>query len=162
MRKLSLLVLILSGLCLMTSCIEKVGPMGPPGPAGRDGKDALEAIKVVYINVDQAAWTFSGLNDNNYFMASVKVPELTETIFDGGIIKMYRTFDYDTKDATQIEMPYVRLKEFYEEGNPEPYRYAEVLDYDFGIGTVNIYFTVSDFFYDVKPEAMLFRCVLMY
>ena len=144
----------------MMSCEGPMGPMGPTGPAGRDGKDAL--IKVVYINVDQAAWKFSGLNDNNYFTATVSVPELTEEIFDGGIIKMYRTFDYESVDATQIEMPYVRLKELYEEGYPDPIRYTEVLDYDFGIERINIYFTVSDFYYDIKPEAMTFRCVLMY
>ena len=165
MRKLSYIFLVLSGLCLMTSCIEKIGPMGPmgpQGPAGRDGKDAFEAIKIVYLNVDQAAWKYSGMFDNNYFVAQVKVPELTEDIFDGGIIKMYRTYDYDTRDAIQIEMPYVRPREFYEEGNPEPFRYTEVVDYDFGIGYINIYFTVSDFYYEVKPEAMTFRCVLMY
>lgn len=165
MRKLSLLLLIVSGLCLMTSCIEKVGPMGPMGPmgpAGRDGKDALEAINIVYVNVEQARWQFCEAEDGNYFMASVDVPELTEDIFDGGLIKMYRTFDYDSPYATQIEMPYIRLKEIYETGNPNPFRFTEALDYDFGIGYINIYFTVSDFYYDVKPEAMTFRCVLMY
>lgn len=145
----------------MASCV-KVGPMGPMGPAGKDGKDALEVISVVYINVDQAAWKFSGLNDNNYFMATVSVPELTEDIFDGGIIKLYRTFDYESPEATQIEMPYVRVKEEFEEGYPDPIRYTEVLDYDFGIKRINIYFTVSDFYYNVKPESMTFRCVLMY
>ena len=87
---------------------------------------------------------------------------LTEEIFDGGVVKMYRTFDYDSQYATQIEMPYVRLREEYPEGGGEPFRYTELLDYDFGIETVNIYFTVSDFYYGFKPGAMLFRCVLLY
>lgn len=168
MRKLSFFVIILSAILLTTSCIEKVGPMGPAGRDGRDGrdgydgKDGLGVESVVYIPVEEKNWVYSGLTDNNYFQATVPVPELTEEIFDGGVVKMYRAFDYDTQYATQIEMPYVRLREEYPEGGGEPFRYTELLDYDFGIGTVNIYFTVSDFFYGIKPGAMLFRCVLLY
>ena len=58
MRKLSFFVIILSAICLMTSCIEKVGPMGPAGRDGRDGrdgydgKDGLGVESVVYIPVE--------------------------------------------------------------------------------------------------------------
>ena len=165
MRKLSFFVIILSAICLMTSCIEKVGPMGPAGRDGRDGRDGKDGLgveSVVYIPVEEKNWVYSGLTDNNYFQVSVNVPELTEEIFDGGVVKMYRTFDYDSQYPTQIEMPYVKLKEEYPEGGGEPFRYTELLDYDFGIETVNIYFTVSDFYYGFKPGAMLFRCVLLY
>lgn len=165
MRKFSFFVIILSAICLTTSCIEKVGPMGPAGRDGRDGRDGKDGLgveSVVYIPVEEKDWVYSGLTDNNYFQVTVPVPELTEEIFDGGVVKMYRAFDYDTQYATQIEMPYVKLKEEYPEGGGEPFRYTELLDYDFGIETVNIYFTVSDFYYGFKPGAMLFRCVLLY
>lgn len=156
-------------LCLLTSCIEKIGPMGPQGPQGqpgrdgRDGRDGAEVIDVIFINVNTNDWDYCSDKDNNYFFATVDMPEITEKVFDGGIIKMYRVFDYDTSYPVQVEMPFTRHNKMYIGPGDEDYVYwTETLDYEFGVGGMTIFFTTSDFYYDKQPESMRFRCVVMY
>lgn len=158
-RLISLAVSVIS---ILVSC-EKVGPMGPQGPQGPQGEPGSGVVNIVFINVNTDDWAYSDYDDNNYFYATVDMPEITKDIFDGGIIKMYRVFDYDTSNPVQIEMPFTRHKEEYV--GPGEYDYVnwtETLDYEFGVGSMNIFFTVSDFFYQDKPESMRFRCVIMY
>lgn len=92
------------------------------------------------------------------------MPEITEDVFDFGLIKMYRVFDYDKPNAMQQEMPFTRMKEF--QKGTQWFFYTEVVDYDITIGGITIYYTVSDFDYELDetfiPEAMQFRCLIMY
>lgn len=159
MRKVSFILAAL--LCVFVSC-QKVGPMGPPGPEGPEGPAA--SFDIVQLNVPANAWKYSGEIDNNYFCATVKVPELTEDAFDYGVVSMYRTYNYDKEDASQIVLPYVRLCE--EVTDTDTFFYTETVDYEYGIGWVNIYYTVSDFIYEVDPSfapvAMQFRLVIAY
>lgn len=146
-------------LLLSVSC-EKVGPMGPMGPQGPQGEAA--SFDIVIVNVPENSWKYSGLVDNNFFCATVDVPELTEEAFDYGIISMYRTYNYDKSDASQIALPYVRLNE--ELVGKDYVFYTETIDYEYGIGWVKIYYTVSDFIYEIdpsfNPQAMQFRLVI--
>lgn len=141
----------------MTSC------KGEPGAPGLDG---VGVIKTVLINVPQSKWAYSGQDNNNYFYATVDMPEITSAVFDKGLVKMYRTYNFDKTNASQLEMPYVRPVEGYNESADEWYFYTETVDYEFGIGTMTICYTVSDFDYEIDeefvPEAMQFRCVVMY
>lgn len=159
MRKVSFILAAL--LCVFVSC-QKVGPQGPPGPMGPEGPAA--SFDIVMLEVPAKAWVYSGQTDNNYFCATVEVPELTEDAFDFGVISAYRTYNYDSNDASQIALPYVRLCE--EVYDTETFYYTETVDYEYGIGWVNIYYTVSDFIYEVDPTYapvdMQFRLVIAY
>lgn len=123
-----------------------------------------EVVKTVLINVPQSKWQYSNNADNNYFYATVQMPEITEAAFDEGMIKFYRVYNFDKSDAAQIELPYVRAKE--ELINGQMYFYTEMVDAEFGIGNATIYYTANDFDYEINktyvPEAMQFRCVIMY
>lgn len=155
-----LISLAVSLVSILVSC-EKIGPMGPQGPKGDPGTGVI--VSIVSINVFTDDWVKTNDKDNNYYYATVDMPEITKDIFEGGVIKMYRVFDYDTSDPVQVEMPFTRHKEEYV--GPGEYDYVnwtETLDYEFGVGRINIFFTVSDFFYGRKPEYMRFRCVVMY
>lgn len=155
-----LISLAVSLVSILVSC-EKIGPMGPQGPKGDPGTGVI--VSIVSINVFTDDWVKTNDKDNNYYYATVDMPEITKDIFEGGVIKMYRVFDYDTSDPVQVEMPFTRHKEEYV--GPGEYDYVnwtETLDYEFGVGRINIFFTVSDFFYEGKPEYMRFRCVVMY
>ena len=127
------------------------------------GHSDIPEIVSIHVTVSQNAWQYSNLSNNNYFYAVVDMPEITEAVFDGGVIKMYRTFNYDTTDATQIEMPYVRHSEYNVSGDEWAF-YTETVDYDYGIGDIYIYYRVSDFDYELDqsfvPETMNFRCVI--
>lgn len=154
-------ILILSAL-LLSSCR---GLPGRDGIDGRPGKDGLGVVKTILINVPQDSWNYSNNDNNNYFYATVNMEEITEDIFDKGLVKMYRVYNFDKANASQIEMPYVRPVEEYFNGNW--YFYTEVVDYEYFIGKMTITYTATDFDYELPgstfwPEPMQFRCVVMY
>lgn len=164
MRKLTLIMAAV--LCLFTSCAKHgpEGPMGPMGPQGPKGEDGSANFEAIILDVPENAWVYSELPDNNYFCATIQVPEITEDVFDFGMINVYRTYNFDTADASQIVLPYVRLCE--EIDGSDVFYYTEAVDYEYGIGWINIYYTVSDFLYEddlnYKPVAMKFRCIITY
>lgn len=154
MRKLITAIVLLASVGIFSSCFEEQ-PIG---------------MQTILINVTEASWNKTKADNNNYFYATVDVPELTEDIFDAGLVKMYRTFDFDRKNASQMELPYTWQYEYNtgvkdKEGKDIWEFYSEHISYEFNIGSVSIYYTVSDFNYELdskwSPEAMQFRLVLM-
>lgn len=144
---------------LMSSCT------GEPGEPGRDG---LGILQTVLISVPQSHWQYSGLADNNFFYAEVEMPEINGTVFDKGVVKMYRAINFYESNASQIELPYVRHKEYLanEEDGTWGF-YTETIDYEYQVGKIYVYYTASDFDYEIDggyfcPEEMQFRCVIMY
>ena len=158
------------------------GPMGPQGPRGIQGPQGPAGsgtvVTVVDIDVPADRWVYSDIAEtddnpgNNYFYANIPDMEdvITKEIYDGGLIKIYREFDTGTSYATQIELPHVSHQEYWYniDGDPNNYvgLYTETIDYQFGIGSLVIYYTASDFEYEVDetiaPVGMHFRCVIMY
>lgn len=146
------------------AALASVSCIGPKGDPGRDGKDGLiTSVNNITIRVDRKNWEYSGLSSNNYFVATVDMPEITRSVFDGGLVKMYRIFNYGTSQVSQAEMPYSNHVEEYVGG--DWVFYNEKVDYVFQVGKIYIYFQVSDFDYEIDetyvPEAMDFRCVIM-
>lgn len=148
---------------LFTSCI------GRPGLDGRDGRDGLDGvgtIRTVVINVYEDQWEYSKEDNNNYFFAIVDMPEITKDAFKEGLVKMYRVFDFNSPllGTTQVEMPYTRHKE--EEVRPNDWVfYTETVDYEYSVGSLTIFYTASDFDYEIQyynPGRMQFRCIIMY
>lgn len=166
MKRARLYILLTAALFAVCACEGEPGIPGRDGKDGRDGRDGRDGatlLQPILIDVPAANWAYTESDEGDFFVATVEVPELTEDIFDFGLVKMYRTYDYDTPNAWQIEMPYVRhLREEY---GGSVINYTETVDYEFGIGTICIYYTVSDFYYDLEdmsiPGDMYFRCVLM-
>lgn len=139
-----------------------MGPMGPQGPQGPAGPGST--YNIINFDVPQAAWQYTNANDNNFFFAEVQMPELTEEVFDGCIINVYRTFNYDNKNASQQALPSIRHYEQAVSGGVA--RWTETIDYEYGLGWLKIYYTVSDFIYEEDlnfiPDAMTFRCVIVH
>lgn len=161
MRKLLYALTLLGTILAFGSC---TGAPGRDGVDGRDGLDGFGVIKTIDLKVPQSSWNYSNLTDNNYFYAEVELPEVTESVFDSGLIAVYRTYDYDSQNASQVALPYVRPIEYEYNGNW--YSYEEHVDYELFIGKMLIYYTASDFDYEVNtsfaPEAMRFRIVTIY
>lgn len=157
MKKLLLLSLIALG---MLSCI---GPQGPQGPAGKDG---FVNYKIIDLQVNQNEWGYSNMPDNNYFTALFDIPELTQHIYDNGLIQVYREYNTGTTDAVQQLLPMTRHKEYQIEGTGEWGFFTETVDYEYGLGFLNIFYTASDFDYELDktfvPESMHFRLVIMW
>lgn len=170
MKKFILAAFFCLPMFFLSSCRGEPGLDGLPGRDGRDGLDGVATIRTVIVNVPQNSWEYSYLDNSNYFSATVDIPEITEDAFEFGLVKMYRLYDYDKSYAMQIEMPYIRAKEWSPgdvdgDGYDDWYNYFEEVDYEIGIGGITIYYTASDFDYEIDetfiPEAMQFRCVVM-
>lgn len=163
-------MVLAAALCALTSC-QKVGPMGPEGPRGPQGPqgDKGDATSFIYLKLEVpvTAWKYSGYTDNNFFVATINVPEITEEVFDFGMVNLYRTYNFDSQDASQIALPSNRLCEDLTDPS-NPVFYTEQVDFEYGIGWIKIYFTVSDFVYETIPFSaadigpMLLRCVISY
>ena len=116
------------------------------------------------MDITQDAWMYTNTENNNYFWASFDMPEITEDVFDKGLIKIYRTYDYWTDNPVQIELPHVRQAEYQISGDNWGF-YTELVDYEISIGSVTIFYTASDFDYELDesfiPDDMQFRCVII-
>ena len=155
----------MAAVALFASCR---GPAGRDGKDGRDGVDGFVNFKIVDLSVNASQWQYSGLSNNNYFMASFDMPEITKDIYDNGLVQVYREYDTGTNNAVQLLLPSTRHIEYsYEDsGNTLWGFYSETTDYEYGVGKLNVFFTVSDFDYEINttfvPEDMHFRVVIMW
>lgn len=130
-----------------------------------EGNGAVTVFKNIDMHLGQNAWKYSYQDNNNYFYAEFDVPEIDRKMFDGGMVKMYRVYNYKTDKAAQYEMPFSNHVEWYSSEDNLWYFYNEKLDYEFSVGKVTVFYQVSDFNYEIDetfvPEAMEFRLVLL-
>ena len=158
MKRILSFAIVLSALLFLSSC------RGEPGRDGRDGRDGFGMIKIVNIDVPVDSWAYSDPYDqysNNFFYATVHIPELTENILNEGAYVMYFVLP---NNGGLMPMPYVHVYEF-----PT---YTETLDCRFEYdqvehcGVVTFTDMMSDFAYETDPTIypgdMKFRLVIMY
>lgn len=121
-------------------------------------------MKVIVLDVKKNNWVYSNLDNNNFFKATFDMPEITRDVFDNALIKMYRLYDFDTANPAQTELPFVRLNEF-KANNGNWVFFTETVDYEMELGKLTVYYTASDFDYELNeqfvPDPMTFRIVIM-
>ena len=138
------------------------------GPQGEPGRDGLVNSKIIDIQINQNEWSYSDIKNNNYFYGAVSVPELTNDIYDNGIIKVYREYNTGTNNKSQVELPYTNFVEYSETVNNETLWsfYQEHVYAEYAVGSVTIFYLASDFDYELDssfvPEAMHFRMIMMW
>lgn len=125
--------------------------------------------QVVNVVVNASDWRYTGKNsdesayNNNFFFASVRVPEITENVFDYGEVQAYIVYDRNTKDPMQHLLPYVRHNEEQLPDSSWSY-YTETVDCTHGIGWIEFNYRASDFAYEdnvnINPNRMDFRIVI--
>ncbi len=157
--------MLLPLVCLLLAACE--GPQGPKGPKGDKGDSGTGSWKILDLEVTE--WTYSGDLSNNYFYADFNVPEITQTVYDLGMVQCYVEYNSGTEGRTQQLLPYTRHNEIevaQTDSTTQWLFYTETIDYDYGIGTVRVYYTQSDFNYELDtafvPSAMRFRLVLLW
>lgn len=137
--------------------------------AGCEGTTIIgNTQQVVNVSVAKNLWLYSNASSatpyaNNYFYASVKVPQITADVFYRGEVQAYIVYNQNTKDAMQHLLPYSRHYE--EQRNDGTWNYyTETTDCIFGIGWVEFNFSNSDFAYEdnanINPLDMDFRIVI--
>lgn len=86
------------------------------------------------------------------FFVTYDIPDLTQEIYDKGVISCYREYFFGTKDAYQINLPL----EYSVSANGTLFR--QKVDFSFGVGFIEIAVTNSDSrLNSTNPEDMHFR-----
>ena len=120
--------------------------------------------KTVDLVVTQDKWTFD--EGVNQYYCHFDIPELTEQVYNYGEVSVNREYNSGTSDAYQVALPETTYRSVdLDDGNggTTPYYYQQHLDYAFGVGFVEIFCTISDFYYEgFTPDAMVFRMQLTY
>ena len=137
------------------------------GKPGRDGRDGLVNYYKIPVQINQNEWSYTNFDNNNYFYATINMPEITNDIYQHGNMMVYREYDTGTSSATQTPLPYVRHKEYLADEATNTWGfYTETVDYEFTVGKLTIFYTASDFDYEADqqfaPEQMNFRVFIMY
>lgn len=136
------------------------------GKPGRDGRDGLVNYYNIPLEIKSNEWVYSGTANNNYFYATFTMPEITWDIYEHGNVMVYREYEPGTDNSVQTPLPHTRHNEFIDETNNTVVFYTETVDYEYTQGKMTIFYTMSDFNYEVDtkfvPNAMNFRVFIMY
>lgn len=150
MKKI-LFLLFVTG--LVVACEGPAGPMGPPGEPG-EGSNWV----VLDINIVQNDWQRSGGENElgSYFFASYNVPQLTNTVYNDGIVMAYIEFDGEF----QTPLPYIRY--YGEQEGENEFLWSETLDYEYTTGKITFYSTPSDFATEFVPDGVVIRVAFIW
>ena len=107
-------------------------------------------FKTLDLRVDANQWFFS--QDGDYYYCTFKVPELTSTIYNYGVVSCYREYKKGTNDAYQLPLP----QTIHNVDAGDGALYTSTIDFSFAVGLVEIVLTNNDFAY-YAPEGMDFR-----
>lgn len=131
-----------------------------------ESENAPKHKRTIDLVVKQSAWDFD--QSANMFYCHFYVPELTARAYNYGEVSINREYNSGTSNAYQVALPETTYKSEQltdSVGNPvdEYFYYQQHIDYTYGIGFVEIFCTISDFYYEgFTPDAMVFRMQLTY
>ena len=121
----------------------------------------------VDLAVQSSQWEFD--QDVNQYYCHFNVPELTAQIYNYGEVSVNREYNSGSKNAYQVALPETSYKVEYQVNETtgdttNTFYYAQHVDYVYGIGFVEVFYTISDYFYPdgFAPEGMLFRLQMTY
>ena len=143
-------LLIFTAIAVMLTACE--GPMGPQGQPGV-GDWHNESF-----TVDKTAWRLEGQPNElgSYFYYDKAVPQLTNNIFNDGIVLLYLHATNNIKNV----MPYVL--HLGDEDHLGEFFWTQTYDYDFERGNIRLYVTYSDFMTSRRPDTETFSLILLY
>ena len=120
--------------------------------------------ETVDLVVKASNWEFD--TGANMYFCHFDVPALTADVYNYGEISVSREYNSGTAKAYQVALPettYQSVDLDNGDGTTSPYYYQQHIDYATGIGFVEVFCTISDFYYDdFNPGAMLFRLQMIW
>lgn len=123
--------------------------------------------KTIDLTVTSAQWDFD--QSANMFFCHFDIPELTENVYNYAEVSVSHEYNSGKNNAYQVALPETTYKVEYEVNEAtgdttNTFYYAQHLDYAYGVGFVEVFCTISDYFYPEgwTPDAMLFRLQMSY
>lgn len=132
------------------------GPMGPQGPPGDGG---IEGWKIVDVTIPSKEWvlTYDADGLNPRFHCYVDIPEISNYVYDDGLVFAYLVQNYGTNDEVQTSLNCsVPFENEYGD------MWTEHYSWDYTTGSVAFYLTYSDFFVDFQPATQHFKLVMLW
>ncbi|NDV46006.1 hypothetical protein D0T49_02995 [Paludibacter sp. 221] len=138
-----------------SSCILE-GPQGPKGDPGRDGASVVSIDDYMVTNYNSRyVWRFN--DDVGVYYCELPAPRLTGDVYNNGVVHIYIEMEDNVGNLYQQPLPKI-LYNLDNNGN----QYSENIDFEYTVGKIIMYYTVSDYYYeDWQPGTMNFRVVLM-
>ena len=116
------------------------------------------------LSVTSSQWEFD--NDANMFYCHFDVPAITNDVYKNAEFSIHRKYNYDTQKEYLVALPETTYKSeevINDDGTTSTVYYQQHLDYAIGVGYVEIFCTISDFYYNgFIPDAMKFRLQMTY
>ena len=116
------------------------------------------------LNASASSWQFS--SGANAYFAHFDVPDITSEVYQYGVITVSREYNSGTQDAYLVLLPettYKTAEVDNGDGTKGTVNFSQHIDYTVGIGYVEVWITISDFYYDdFTPEAIPFRLQVAY
>ena len=121
--------------------------------------------KTVDMTVTTSQWDFDA--KANMFFCHFDVPEITADVYNYGEVSVSREYNSGKANAYQVALPettYMQIELDNGDGTTSPYFYQQHIDYTVGVGFVEVFCIISDFYYEEgwTPDPMLFRLQLSY
>ncbi|MDR2969046.1 MAG: membrane lipoprotein lipid attachment site-containing protein [Tannerellaceae bacterium] len=154
------ILVVFLAMIALSACEGPMGPAGRDGRDGTDGRDGQDGTKwyTASFTVNKSDWKLSGRAGdlNTYFYADKSIPELTDFVFDEGLVVGYIQTGTDVRNG----MPFVLHQGEAVDG--AEFLWTETYDFDYSPGMLRFYLTYSDFNTQVLPESETFHIVLMW
>ena len=111
------------------------------------------------LNANAGDWQFD--NSANMYFAHFDVADITNDVYKYGVITVSHEYTAQSAGSYLVALPETMYRETTVDDNP--YYYQQHIDYAVGVGFVEIFITISDYYYDdFEPEAMKFRLQAVY
>lgn len=148
------LIVFVSILCALVSCVGPEGPRGPVGPKGSDAEGDQWIVDEFTVN--EGDWLLYGTEGQlgSYYYCDLNDQNLSEWIFDNGSVEVYLFDNSEERGRIQQPLPATRFK-----STDKGFLYQEEYDFDYSVNKIRVYVTYNDFETAYKPGAISFRSV---
>ena len=115
--------------------------------------------QTIDLNVKASSWIWDA--GANMYYCHFDLPELTGDIYNYAEVSINREYNTGSSKAYQVALPETTY--LTEKVNNQDNLYQQHIDYAYGVGFVEIFLTLSDFYYEgFHPDPMVFRMQLTY
>lgn len=127
-------------------------------------EDTPKHKKTIDLVAKTNTWSFD--DGANMYYCHFDVDEITSQVYNYGEFSVHREYNSGKPNAYQVALPettYCVEELDNGDGTTSPYYYQQHIDYAVGVGFVEVFLTISDYFYEgFQPESMLFRLQMTY
>ena len=109
---------------------------------------------VINVEVRNTNWVHTWADHGDLFSCLIPVPQLTRNIANNGAVMVYLEW---TENRVTWQRPLPQAIPATDGVN----LWTEHIDFEFSAGFIQIFFTISDFYYEWLPGTHNFRIVLM-